>query len=157
MRPTAHPRLFNTRGMHEDDAVPAGEQIRVLVYAPGSSRTSWIESELAHRSVLVQLGHSVGQVVSALVEDPPPRPQILVADFDDIAPGDLLHLHVLREQGWFGRIIAIGNLPPELCASLAVECVLGPPFARDALRDVITSTNFVAATTKLPVLSRTRT
>lgn len=154
MRLTAHPRLFNTRGVPGDDATPSGEQIRVLVYAPGSSRTSWIESELAHRSVVVQIGHSVSQVVSALVEDPPPRPQILVADFDEVAPGDLLYLHVLREQGWFGRIIAIGNLPPELCSSLAVECVLSAPFVRDALRDVIASTNFVAATTKLPVLPR---
>jgi hypothetical protein len=152
MRPTAHPRLFNTRGMHEEP----GEQIRVLVYAPESSRAPWIEAELSHKSVLVQLGHSVGQVVSALVEDPPPRPQILVADFDHIAPGDLLYLHVLREQGWFGRIIAIGDLPRELCTSLAVECVLGPPLLCDALRDVILSTTFVAATTKLPVLSRTR-
>jgi hypothetical protein len=132
-----------------------GEQIRVLVFAPGSRRATWIETELAGTSILVQIGYSVSQVVSALVEDPPPRPQILVADFDDISPGDLLHLHVLREQGWFGRIIALGDVPEELCSSLMIECVIATPL-RDALRDVVTSSTFVAATTKMPVLSRGR-
>jgi hypothetical protein len=140
--------------MHEEPLSP-GEQIRVLVYAPGSRRAAWIESELVHKAIVVQIGYSVAQVVSALVEDPPPRPQILVAEFDDIPPGDLLHLHVLREQGWFGRIIALGDLPHELCSSLMVECVIDMPL-RDALRDVVTSSNFVAATAKLPVLSRSR-
>jgi hypothetical protein len=154
MRLTAHPRLFNTRGLTDD--ATSGDPIRVLVYAPDSRHTAWIESELSHRSVMVQLGFSVAQVVSALVEDPPPRPQILVADFEHISPGDLFHLHVLREQGWFGRILAIGELPPELCTSLAVEYVIRAPYPRDALRDLVMSTSFVAATAKLPVLSRTR-
>lgn len=148
---TVHPRLFNTRGTPEDRST-AGAQIRVLVYAPAQHRASWVEQELAHRSVMVQLGHSVAQVVSALTEDPPPRPQILVADFDDMPAGDLLHLHVLREQGWFGRIIALGELPPELRSSLGVECVLGAPLVRGVLRDVIIDSAFVAATTRMPVL-----
>ena len=146
---TVHPRLFNTRGMLED-RTPAGEQIRVLVYAP--SRAAWIEGELAHKQVLLQLGHSVAQVVSALTEDPPPRPQILVADFDDVSPVEVLHLHVLREQGWFGRIIALGNVPGELRSSLGVDCVFSGQPPRGALRDAVTDTNFVAATTRMPVL-----
>ena len=144
---TVHPRL-QTR----EDSVSPGAVVRVLVYAPSPARASWIETELADKAVLVQIGFSVEQVVSALVEDPPPRPQILVADFDDMAPGELMHLHVLREQGWFGRIIALGSLPPALRSSLAVERVLGTPFVRDALRDVITNAGFVAPTTRLPVL-----
>jgi hypothetical protein len=149
---TVHPRLFSTRGLLEEQSTPPGEQIRVLVYTPGSGHAPWIESELAHKTVLVQIGYSVGQVVSALTEDPPPRPQILVVDLDQVPPGDVLHLHVAREQGWFGRIIAIGAMPVELRVSLVVDCVIGPPFVRNTLRDVVASSNFVAATTKLPVL-----
>ncbi|HEY0479052.1 MAG TPA: hypothetical protein VGD37_16150 [Kofleriaceae bacterium] len=125
---------------------------RVLVYAPSQARATWVESELQHDDVMLQIAFSIDHVVSALVEDPPPRPQILVADFDDINPAEVLHLHVLREQGWFGRIIALGSLPVALRISLQVECVLDTPVARDALRDVITSNGFAAKTTKLPVL-----
>jgi hypothetical protein len=126
--------------------------VRVLVYAPAATRLAWIEAELAQKAVIVQIAFSVEHVVSALVEDPPPRPQILVADFDDMEPGELMHLHVLREQGWFGRIIALGDLPSSLRSSLSIERVLGAPLVRDALRDVVTATGFVAPTTRLPIL-----
>jgi hypothetical protein len=125
---------------------------RVLVYAPSQVRATWVESELQHDDVMLQIAFSIDHVVSALVEDPPPRPQILVADFDDINPAEVLHLHMLREQGWFGRIIALGSLPVALRISLQVECVLDTPVARHALREVITSNGFAAKTTKLPVL-----
>ena len=146
----AHPRL-HSRGAG-DRAAADGELIRVLVYAPSAARASWIESELAERDVMVQIGFSVEHVVAALVEDPPPRPQILIADFDDIAPLELLRLHGLREQGWFGRIVALGSVPSALRLSLAIEHVLGAPYSRYALRDVITTSGFVTETTKLPVL-----
>ncbi|HEX3758143.1 MAG TPA: hypothetical protein VHW23_05535 [Kofleriaceae bacterium] len=145
-----HPRL-HTRGGAERASCD-GTLIRVLVYAPATTRASWVESELQDKTVMTQIGFSVAHVVSALVEDPPPRPQILVADFDAISPAEIMHLHVLREQGWFGRIIALGGVPPALRSSLAIEHVLGPPYVRDALRDVITHAGLVVETTKLPVL-----
>jgi len=144
-----HPRL-QSRGTER--AAADGELVRVLVYAPSPARASWIETELHDRSVMMQIGFSVEHVVSALVEDPPPRPQILIADFDDIAALDVMRLHVLREQGWFGRIIALGSVPSALRLSLAIEYVLSAPLARDALRDVITNLSFSTETTKLPVL-----
>ncbi len=127
-------------------------QLRVLVYAPSPARGNWVEAELSHRAVMVQIAYSVDHIVSALVEDPPPRPQVLVADFDDMDPGELMHLHLLREQGWFGGIIALGDVPPSLRSSLAVERVLGAPYVRNALRDLVTNASFVASTTKLPIL-----
>ena len=145
----AHPRL-QSRGAER--AVSDGELVRVLVYAPSPARAAWIESELADREVMVQLGFSVEHVVSALVEDPPPRPQILIADFDDITALELMRLHVLREQGWFGRIIALGTVPNALRLSLAIEYVLGAPYTRHSLREVITNTGFDTKTTKMPVL-----
>ena len=145
----AHPRLQSREAL---ERASDGAMIRVLVYAPSHARATWVEGELQDKSVIVQIGFSVDHVVSALVEDPPPRPQVLIADFDDINPVEILHLHVLREQGWFGRIIALGSVPLALRNSLAIEHVLGAPFVRDALRDVITNAGFVMQTTKLPVL-----
>jgi hypothetical protein len=124
--------------------------VRVLVYAP--RRAAALEAAIADKTVLVQISFSVDHVVSALVEDPPPRPQILIADFDDLGAGEIMHLHVLREQGWFGRIIALGDLPPALRASLDIERVVAAPLARDVLRDVIRNAGFAGPTTKLPVL-----
>jgi hypothetical protein len=135
-----------------DDRTGSGSQIRVLVYAPTETRAAWIETELAVESVMIQIGHSVEHVVSALVEDPPPRPQVLIADFDDLEPGELMHLHVLREQGWFGRIIALGDVPATLRSSLSIETVLRPPFVRSTLRDVIAASRYGTSTTKLPIL-----
>ena len=146
----AHPRL-HTRGAQER-SISDVSLIRVLVYAPAPARASWVETELQDKAVMTQIGFSVAHVVSALVEDPPPRPQILVADFDALSPAEVMHLHVLREQGWFGRIIAIGGVPLALRNSLAIDHVLGAPYVRDALRDVIINAGLVAETTKLPVL-----
>jgi hypothetical protein len=146
-----HPRV-QTREPREDRAVSPGTLIRVLVYAPAEARASWVHTELDHESVMVQIGYSVGQVVSALTEDPPPRPQILVADFDDIGGPELLHLHSLREQGWFGRIIALGGLPPSLRSSLQIEHVLRAPLVDGALREVVHNTGFLNTTSKMPIL-----
>jgi len=151
MATPVHPRI-HTRGTRDDRSAANSPRIRVLVFAPSESRLSWIESELVDEPVMVQIGHSVSQVVSALVEDPPPRPQVLIADFDAMNGGEIMHLHLLREQGWFGRIIALGNLPASLKSSLAVEHALRPPFATGALRDVIAASTFDTSTTKLPIL-----
>jgi hypothetical protein len=145
-----HPRL-HIRGA-PDRSISDASLIRVLVYAPAAARASWVETELQDKAVMTQIGYSVAHVVSALVEDPPPRPQILVADFDALGPAEVMHLHVLREQGWFGRIIALGSVPAALRSSLAIEHVLTAPYVRDALRDVIIHAGLVVETTKLPVL-----
>jgi len=148
MGTNVHPRLqTRTSGLAEP------VHVRVLVYARQAPRATWVETELQHRAVMVQLGFSVAQVVSALTEDPPPRPQILVADFDDMDAGELFHLQVLREQGWFGRIIALGDVPLALCESLSIDRVIGAPFPRDALREAISETGGGPRnTTKMPAI-----
>jgi hypothetical protein len=142
---TVHPRV-HTR------AAADGPRIRVLVYAPSEVRLSWIEGELTDEPVMMQIGYSVSQVVSALVEDPPPRPQVLVADFDAMNGGEIMHLHVLREQGWFGRIVALGNVPASLRSSLSIDQALRIPSLPGSLRDVIAASTFHSSTTKLPIL-----
>lgn len=95
------------------------EPVRALVLAP--AHETWVRSELAGTGLTTRFVRSVAEVVSALVESPPPRPQILVVDLSSISPGDLMHLHSIRERGWFGNVIAIGRVPLPLRSSLGIE------------------------------------
>jgi hypothetical protein len=157
--PTAAPRPLATqppaqhraRGTRRGEVVPA-EQIRAMIFAPEPDRASWIESELARApiTVTIQVGRRVRTIVSALVKDPPPRPQVLIVDFDAIAPGELLELHAIRDEGWSGRVIGLGVVPVELRASLAIDAVIAPPFVRDSLLDCVAGTRHATQTTPMP-------
>jgi hypothetical protein len=142
-----HPRL-RSRGTPQH--LESGNAVRAIVFAPEPSRGGWIESELADEPVTVQVARNIAHVVAALVEDPPPRPQVLIVDFDATSPAELLHLHAIREQGWFGVVIALGRVPPSLRTSLRIDRVLTPPFVRDTLRDAVTSTNYSLPTSRMP-------
>jgi hypothetical protein len=148
MADKVHPRIL-ARGTRTKDAAPT---LRVIVHALEDQRAQWIERELSAVDAVVQIGRNVEQIVAALIEDPPPRPQVLVVDFDTISAGDLLHLHAVREHGWCGRIIGIGVVPAPLRASLGIERVLNTPLVRDTLRDSISEIGFHASTRRIPVL-----
>ncbi|HEU0034450.1 MAG TPA: hypothetical protein VFQ53_27695 [Kofleriaceae bacterium] len=124
------------------------------MYSPLDERTRWIESELARDRVMLQIGRSVEHVVSALTEDPTPRPSVLVIDIDAVSAPELLRLHLVREQGWCGSIIALGKVAPVLRTSLAIDIVLPPPFVEDALRDSIARyrRSAQAQTVRIPVV-----
>jgi hypothetical protein len=124
-----------------------------MVHAASDHRATWVAKELARFDALIQFGRSIENVVSALVEDPPPRPQVLVVDFDAITPVDLFELHAVREHGWCGRIIGLGVVPPPLRASLGIERVLNTPFDADSLRDAVAEIEFEAMTRLIPVVS----
>jgi hypothetical protein len=152
MADKVHPRVL-ARGTRSKAAEPAADgKLRVIVHAPQEPRAQWIEHELAGVDAVVQSGRNVEQVVAALIEDPPPRPQVLVVDFDTITQAELLHLHAVREHGWCGRIIGIGIVPAPLRTSLGIERVLNTPLVRDTLRDSIAEIGFHALTRRIPVL-----
>ena len=125
--------------------------VRVIVFALSEQRATWIDSELERCDALVQIARSVEQIIGALVDDPPPRPQVLVVDLDSISPGDLLYMHLIRERGWCGRIIGLGTAPQALRASLGIERMLNTPFVRDSLSDAINEIGFHATTKKIPL------
>lgn len=143
-----HPNTFarGTRTSRRKD--PA---VRVIVFAPAEQRATWIDNELERIDAVVQTARSVAQIIDALVEDPPPRPQVLVLDLDSIKAGDLLYLHLVRERGWCGRIIGLGTAPPALRASLGIERMLNTPFVRDSLADAVGEIGFHTATKKIPL------
>ena len=142
----SHPRIRT-----QDGTKVLTEALRVLVYAPDPERLAWIESALQGCPVVLQVSRSVGELVAALTEDPPPRPQTLIADFAAMTAGELMHLHAIREQGWFGQIVALGRIATPLRESLTIEQVLGAPFDASVLKSsvLITTRTFQAQTVKI--------
>ena len=127
--------------------------VRVLALA-GDATQAWIEEELTHESITLQIARSVSHAISALVEDPPPRATILVCDFDALGAVETMQLHQIRERGWFGALIGLGRVPDALRTSLAIGAVLPPPYRAGTLRNAIARAGIGLATTKIPTLDR---
>jgi hypothetical protein len=122
---------------------------RILAFALDAALSAWIEEELSGLGLALQHARSVREAVAALVEDPPPRPQIMVADLDAMTPADVLQLHAVRERGWFGAIIAIGNVADVLQTSLNIDRVLARPLGSEVLRKAVNRIGLDRPTTKL--------
>jgi hypothetical protein len=99
--------------------MPEDDSTRVLVFAP--SHETWIKSELTGTRLAVEVADSVKRVVEILTDESAPRPQLLIVDFNSMSAGELLHLHSIREQGWFGNVVALGRVPASLRKSMAIE------------------------------------
>jgi len=143
------------RTWHPRQRVPTprttnGPAVRALIYSPDEQRVAAVEAALDGLVLLV--GRSVRGVVEALIDDPPPRPQVLVVDIDLLSAGELFELHAARDGGWTGTIIALGDVPNELRRSLGVDLALDRAFRAAALREAITNLPFDATTQALPVL-----
>lgn len=130
---------------------PPDTSIHVLALGPEAT-IARVETDLDGEAVTLQIARSVSHAVSALVDDPPPRATILIADFDALTPTEVLELHQIRERGWFGAIIAIGAVPMELRTSLAVANVLPQPLRPNILKSAVSRAGIGMATTKMPRL-----
>ncbi len=125
---------------------------RVLIFAPDPRLRRWIEEELAGEPLVVAVARTAADIVRVLVETPPPRPGILVVDLDAMSPSDVLRVHMIRDRGWAGFVIALGDVAEELRTTLNVEHVLARPFGSEVLRTLVTELD--KATTKMPKLVR---
>jgi hypothetical protein len=137
-----------SRGASEER--PDGDRMRALIFAPDRTRATWIEGELARAPVTIQLARRVRTVVAALIKDPPPRPQLLIVDFDAVSPAELFELHAVRHEGWEGRLSGIGDVPLELCNSLDIDQVI-PALVRDSLLDCVAGTRHATETVRIPI------
>lgn len=141
-----HPRVRPTRDL------PRREPgLRILAFAPGSEIEDWIISEISRVDAFVQIERNVENVIAALIEDPPPRPAVVVIDFDKMDAGAMLQLHAIREQGWCGVIIGVGLIPTPLRSSLGIERVLALPATDGDLSKAIEAVGFSAQTVRIPV------
>lgn len=139
----AHPNL------RRKTAGASGPTSRALVFARDELVLSFLEAELGEDEITIQIARSASQIVAALKEDPPPHPQILVADFDALDAAETLLLHAIREA-WYGSVIAIGLVPDELVKSLNIERVLARPLETHMVRDAVRAIGLNRATTKIP-------
>jgi hypothetical protein len=126
---------------------------RALVFAPNPADAKWIDEELAGEQIAVEHAESVNEVVFALTAGPPPRAQILIADFDALSAADVLRLHSIRE-GWYGAIIGLGDVARDLRVSLNVAEVLARPFGVEVLRKAVKRVGVDKATTRMTKLPK---
>jgi hypothetical protein len=126
---TSHPRL-RARGTRRPKLAHDG--IHAIVYAP--AHADWVERELAGTPMTVEQAGSIKQVMEALLGTPPPRPQYLIVDVEQMSVGELLELHAIREQGWFGTVIGLGHVALSLRKSLGIDRTLDA--GRDSLRHI---------------------
>jgi hypothetical protein len=121
---------------------------RAVAYAPDAAVATWLREELV-ASLSLQILGTIREVVAALTDESPPRPQILIADFDAMSAPDTLHLHEVRER-WFGVIVALGRVSQDLVKSLRIEHVLTRPLKGDALRRA--TGGLTGPTTRIPIV-----
>ena len=149
MRSNPHPRIVFGRGTTR---VVTKSAVRAVVYAPAADRAAWIEQELAREDISIQMGRGIADIISAVIDEPAPRPQILVIDFDALHPAEILELHTIRDQGWCGTIFALGKVPVGIRKSLRIEQVLDTQ-RENALRAAVGEVGFDAKTRRLPIFS----
>ncbi len=144
---TAHPRL-RTRGTPRH-AVREDERVRVLMYGPEAARERWIE-DLDGGAASIQIGHTVAGVICALIDDPPPRPQVLVIDLDHLTPAEVMELHQIRDQGWCGTLVTAGPVSKSLLVSLRIEFVLTET---ETLSQIVQGIDHAKATRRIPLIT----
>ncbi len=127
--------------------------MRAIAYAPDPEQQAWIESELALLRITLQVSRSVKDLVAALIDDPPPRPQLLFADLQAMTPAEILHLHSIREQGWFGSVFALGKTSIALCQSMRIERVLTAPLLRSTLRQALAGASHSTQTIRMKAVT----
>lgn len=128
--------------------------MRAVALVADGLRSFWYESELAALDMKLDIARSAGDAVAALVDDTAHRPQILFVDFDPLTAVDVMQLHAIRDRGWFGVIIAVGDVAADLRRSLNVERVLPANTTGAVLRETVTKLGLYRPTTRMPPLRR---
>lgn len=128
--------------------------VRCVALVADSFRGGWFASELAALHMDLHISPSVEDAVAVLVHDAPPRPQILFVDFDPLSAIDVLRLHTVREYGWFGIIIAFGDVSDDLKKSLNIERVLPTSTNGAVLRETVNKAGFDRPTSRMTPLRR---
>ena len=132
-----------------DSRCAAGRADRAVYYGSCADILSWIEHELAGAYVDSVKVDSVGQAMAIVTADLEDAPTIFIFEADALVPDDLAHLHDAREHAWQGRLLAIGTLPADMCATLAIECVRYQTAGHGALRKALARVTKAVALAKL--------
>lgn len=110
---------------------------RVLIYTSDANLLRSIEHELFGERLTSQVVNSLTDVVTNLTLVPPPWPQYLIVDADELSSADAHLLGAIREAGWQGVVIAIGDASTETRESLGIDVVLPRRFGNEVLRNAL--------------------
>lgn len=121
----------------------------ILVFATDPAVIRWVEEEIDDNRTKFYVMRKLPELIWALTQDVPPRPQILVLDVDALNPAELLELYAARER-WYGSIIALGGVDDDVKTSLNIEYVIGRPLGSESLRKAIGQVGLDRPTTKIP-------
>lgn len=111
---------------------------RAVVFSPNAQLTRWIEEELSGDAIEIDWHTSMSTIAAALTS-PMAFLDVLVVDFESVSTAEERRLEGIRDSGWRGRIVALGDVPPELRVRLQIECVLSRPFGSERLRTAVLS------------------
>src|SRR5579884_440565 len=110
---------------------------RALILAADPDVRRWIEHELFGESVALQFVSTLAEIVGTLTLVPPPWPRLLVLDMTAVPPAEAPLLRTLRDAGWPGKVIAIGDLTAGTRLRLGIDRVLPRAFKAERLRNAV--------------------
>lgn len=110
---------------------------RVLIYTRDTILLRSIEHELFGERLASQVVSSLTDVITSLTLVPPPWPQYLIVDAAELSSADAHLLGAIREAGWQGVVIAIGEASTEMRLSLGIDVVLPRSFGTEVLRNAL--------------------
>src|SRR2546423_14733713 len=87
---------------------------RVLIFVRDPELRRWIDHELFGEAITSEYVEALTDVVTSLTLVPPPWPQYLIVDVADISSSDVEQLASIRDAGWLGKVIAIGDPPASM-------------------------------------------
>ena len=108
-----------------------------MIYARDAALLRSIEHELFGERISSHVVHSLGDVIANLTLVPPPWPHYLIVDAAEISSADVRLLGAIREAGWHGIVIVIGEASAETCQSLGIDVVLPRSFGNEVLRNAL--------------------
>ena len=127
---------------------------RVLVYAEDPEVRRFIDHELFAEPVTSEVAHGLAEVIENLTAEAPRRAQILIVDLAVMAAADFRVLAAVRDAGWPGMVIAVGDAPAGLCRTLGIDRVVARALRAETLRNAIANIGLDRPTTKMRRLDR---
>ena len=116
---------------------PRGADGRALIYARDPNVVGWVEHELFGEAMSASVAASIAEVVSTLTVAPPPRAQVLIVHVAALKPHETTMLAAIRDAGWGGMVIALGDASDELRRALDIDRVLPLPLRAESLRGIV--------------------
>ena len=111
------------------------ERDHVLILARDPAVLRWIDHELFGERVSSTVVATFADVVASLTLIPPPWPRYLIIDADEISAADSEMLAAIRNAGWTGVVIAIGDVSDAVCRSLDIDITVPRSFGCEVLRN----------------------